>query len=307
MAVTRAQPRLGIVVVFHDMQREAPRTIETLAAPYQRGVGCDDVEVIAVDNGSAVPLEGSIPPVDGLRLRWLRQPPGLVSPCAAINEAVASATARDVMVCIDGARMLSPGLVRRTLAVLEAREHPFVYTLGMHLGPKVQNESMLEGYDQDVEDRLLASCRWREDGYRLFQVASLAASSRDGFFGQLSESNCFAMRRTDFLSIGGMDERFTSPGGGLANLDFFNRAHALPDVSPVMLLGEATFHQYHGGVATNVPAADHPWDRMAAEYLRIRGQPYAKTAGRPDYRGWLSPRYHAALMPGPVDGDPPRG
>ena len=68
-------------------------------------------------------------------------------------------------------------------------------------------------------------------------------------------------------------------------------------VAPVMLLGEATFHQFHGGVATNVPRAEHPWARMAAEYEAIRGKPYANEGTRPDYAGWLSPRYHAALMP----------
>jgi len=106
------------------------------------------------------------------------------------------------------------------------------------------------------------------------------------------------MRRDDFLRIGGMDERFASPGGGLANLDFFNRAHALPDVSPIMLLGEATFHQFHGGVASNAPAGEHPWQRMAEEYRQVRGHEYAKQAGQPDYRGWLSPRYHGPLLPG---------
>lgn len=297
MAMRRAAPRLSVIVVFHDMHREAVRTLATLSLPYQRGVAAGDVEIIAVDNGSRQPLrEADLGAVgDGCDL--LHVPPGNPSPCAAINLAATRARARYVMVCIDGARMSSPGVLRHALAALESREHPFVYTLGMHLGPKPQNESMLEGYDQAAEDALLASVPWQQDGYRLFGISSLAYSSRDGYFGQLSESNCFALRRDDFIALGGMDEAFASAGGGLVNLDFFNRVHQLAGVAPAMLLGEATFHQFHGGVATNVPRSEHPWPRMAAEYEAIRGRPYANEATRPDYVGWLSPRYHAALMP----------
>ena len=44
-----AAPRLSIVVAFHDMAREAARTLATLAPGYQRGVAADAYEVIAVD------------------------------------------------------------------------------------------------------------------------------------------------------------------------------------------------------------------------------------------------------------------
>ena len=291
--------RLSIVAVFHEMRREAARTLETLCTPYQRGIDAADYEIVAVDNGSRAPLRREDIDAVSPAIRLLQEPPGDPSPCAAINRAVATARGEFVMVCIDGARMLSPGIVRHALAALETRRHPFVYTLGMHLGPKPQNASMLEGYDQAAEDALLETIPWREDGYRLFGISSLAHSSQGGFFGRLSESNCFALHRDDFLALGGMDERFTSPGGGLVNLDFFNRAHAIEGVSPVMLLGEASFHQFHGGVATNVPQAEHPWPRMAGEYRRIRGRDFATEATRPDYAGWLSPRYHAALMPMP--------
>lgn len=292
-----AVPRLSVIVVFHDMRREAARTLLTLSVPYQRDVSTADFEIIAVDNGSRTPLRPEDIDAASADALLLTVPPGNPSPCAAINLAASRARGEFVMVCIDGARMLSPGVLRRALDALEAHAHPFVYTLGMHLGPKPQNESMLEGYDQSTEDALLSGVHWQRDGYALFSVACLAYSSSGGYFGQLSESNCFALRREDLLALGGMDEAFASPGGGLVNLDFFNRAHGFPGIAPVMLLGEASFHQFHGGVATNVPRVAHPWERMAAEYERIRGKSYANESFRPDYAGWLSPRYHAALMP----------
>lgn len=45
----------------------------------------------------------------------------------------------------------------------------------------------------------------------------------------------------------------------------------------VTLLGEGTFHQLHGGVATNasVEKLDNSWERWARQYQDIRGRPYA--------------------------------
>ena len=40
------------------------------------------------------------------------------------------------------------------------------------------------------------------------------------------------------------------PGGGLVNLDFYTRASLRSDVELVQILGEGTFHQFHGGAMT---------------------------------------------------------
>jgi len=284
ITVPRA-PKLSVVVVFHAMAREAPRTLHTLSTAYQHGVDALDYEVIAVDNGSNPPLDPALAPGFGAQFTHLAHAPRWPSPCEGVNAGVRAARGEFVMVCIDGARMLSPGLLRQALAALALAPHPFVYTLGMHLGPKVQNESMLEGYDQAREDALLATVDWKRDGYALFGISSVALSSRNGFFSALSESNCFALRRDDYLALGGLDEAFTSAGGGLVNLDFFNRVHEDPRFQPVLLLGEATFHQFHGGTATNVPPAQHPWQAMAAEYEAIRGKPFRSSFRPPLYYG----------------------
>lgn len=289
--------KLSIVVAFHNMRREAVRTLYTLSAGYQRGMTTEDYEVIAVDNGSNEPLKGcTVVAAHGPNFRHMLFETTLPSPCAAINRAVAAANGENVMICIDGARMLTPGVLRYALAALGQYANPFVYTLAMHLGYKPQNELIDEGYDQRVEDALLDSVDWREDGYRLFLVSGTAYSSGRGFFSRLFESNCFALRRADYLALGGLDERFQSAGGGLVNLDFFNVAHEQPFIQPVMLLGEASFHQFHGGVATNVPRREHPWQNMAAEYARIRGKPFTSSWRQPHYYGWLSSKYHAKLV-----------
>ena len=280
-----ARPALSVVVVFYDMQREAERTLYSLTAEYQREVTETAYEVIAVDNGSRQPLDRRQVERFGPHFRYRFYPATTPSPCAALNAMVKAARGRYVMCCIDGARMLSPGILRHTLRLLPQFAHPFIYTLGMHLGRELQNQSLLNGYNQQIEDALLDSVDWRHDGYQLFNIACLAGSSAKGPFGAMTESNGFALRKADYWALGGYDERFASPGGGLCNLDWFNRVHGNPQFQPVRLLGEATFHQFHGGVATNVPPYQHPWPAMAEEYRAIRGQDFASVYREPLYWG----------------------
>jgi hypothetical protein len=57
-----------------------------------------------------------------------------------------------------------------------------------------------------------------------------------------------------------------------------------------MLLGEATFHQFHGGVATNTPRTRRPVQPMAAEYLALRGATFARSPVKPVLLGSLPPQ-----------------
>src|SRR5207302_5548632 len=103
------------------------------------------------------------------------------------------------------------------------------------------------------EDALLATIDWPQDGYRLFEIATLDESSVDGWLFPISESNALFLTRAMWTALGGVDERFDAPEGGLLNLDTFRRSVELPGADLVVLLAEAAFHQLHGGIATNSP------------------------------------------------------
>lgn len=279
---------LSVVVSFHNMKREAERTLFSLTAAYQQGVDGAAYEVIAIDNGSTEALDERWVTAFGETFRYLYHDTISKSPCGAMNRAVRAAESELVMCIIDGARILSPRVLSYSLALSGVFEHPFVYTLGMHIGSKPQNFLVAEGYSRAREDAVLQTTDWTSNGYALFNVSCVALSSKNGFFSRLTETNCFMMKKSDFLELGGFDERFSSPGGGLANLDFFNRIHEDAKFSPVMLLGEATFHQFHGGVATNVPIHEHPWDAMEKEYRSLRGKPFESSFRDPLYYGRVS-------------------
>lgn len=146
---------------------------------------------------------------------------------------------------------------------------------GIYLGPKEQKHSVAEGYDQAREDALLDESDWLDDGYRLFDIATLAGSSEVGFFLPLAESNGLFMPSRLWRELGGFDERFVSPGGGYVNLDLYRRACELPNSQLIALLGEGTFHQVHGGVTTGTEPSHI--DAFKAEYARLRGHEFDPT------------------------------
>jgi glycosyltransferase involved in cell wall biosynthesis len=288
---------LSVVVIFYNMRREAPRTLYSLSEKYQQNTEGLKYEVIAIDSGSTEPLEEATVKSIGGNFRYIYFDAHTPSPCEALNYGVKNAQGQLITLCIDGARILSPGILHSSMLAAKLYENPFIYTLGMHIGLKPQPALVEENYSQTDEDKLLASVDWERDGYSLFDISSVALSSGIGYFSKLKESNCVTMRRSTYKKIGGFDERFKSPGGGLTNLDFFNRANEIADIHPVMLLGEATFHQFHNGTATNVSQKDHPWEEMAQEYLTIKGKVFRPYYKKPVYFGNIHSHCHHLISP----------
>lgn len=141
-------PRLSIIVCAYQMQREVPRTLLSLP-PLQKGVDCIDYEIIVVDNGSPQPLTlGDTQRHAARPVRLVRVPAASArtSPVTAINAAVEEHVASELlMICIDGARMASSHLVRRSFDVLAHHPEAFAFCGSRHLAPKLQMESVPEG------------------------------------------------------------------------------------------------------------------------------------------------------------------
>jgi hypothetical protein len=265
------------------MVREAPRTIVSASPPYQQDIAADDIEVIVVENGSDKPLSQSYRQSLRRPFKILDMPSPRPSPVFAMNWAAREHATGDIlMFAIDGARIFSDRLFTETLRAHASIDDAFVFTLAWHLGPKVQMISAGEGYDQKVEDRLIEQAGWPAKRDGLFDISVFAGSSAGGFFRPIAESNAFAIRRDLYERLGGYDERFTSPGAGLANLEMFHRYTTRPGARNVCLLGEGTFHQFHGGIATSGRVKG---DAFAREYEQIFGRPYVPPQYETTYFG----------------------
>lgn len=275
---------LAVVVVAHQMGRELPRTLESLARTYQRGVASIDYEVVVVDNGSDPAVPDSLRKTFCGKLRVLRIDNAPPSPARACNLGVRATDSRYVGVILDGARMVTPGAIAKLLGAAKSRRRAIATLLAWHLGPDHQSRSMQRGYGPEEEDRLLASIRWPSDGYRLFTVGSLAGANPDGFFGAVSESCFFIIERALWEEVGGLDERFDLPGGGLVSPDLFSRLSGLAETQVTVVLGEGSFHQVHGGASTKPGVDLTPW---MEQYERLRGHPYAPPDYVPEYFGRL--------------------
>jgi hypothetical protein len=293
------RPAISLIVVAYDMARELPRTLHTLSRAYQRDIEELDYEVIVVDNGSPEPVPAGMVHGCGPEFRLLRIDDASPSPAAAVNRGASIARGEQLGLIVDGARMVTPGVLHWARRATFLRPQAVVAVVGFHLGPDLQRHAARYGYNQQVEDALLLQLNWRLDGYRLFQASTLAGSAVAGWSGPLAESNCLFVPATLFHQLGGFEERFSSPGGGLVNLDFYRRACQAPDTELFCLAGEGSFHQIHGGITTG--GDDGPASRfedMRAEYQAIRGEPFEITRRRATLLGRVGPETAAVMSAG---------
>lgn len=273
------EPRLSVLVVAYDItSRELPRTLRSLRADYQRGARAEDYEVVVLDNGSPQP----IPPTlvcehGGPTARVHRLDPAPASPMRAVNVGAGLVRGERLAVMIDGARLVSPGLVALALATT-GRDVLIAPTY--HLGPDLQNRSVLAGYSQAAEDAALAALGWPDapgSGEHLWEIACFGGSQRFGLFEPPVESNFVCLSREMFTEMNGYDEAFDLPGGGYGSADALRRAAELPGARWLLAAGEGTFHQLHGGTAAN----DADPARFTARLERYEAEYRTLRAGRP--------------------------
>lgn len=289
-SVRASSPRLSLVVVVYKMPEQAEQTLLSLSPEYQQGVTAEDYEVIVVENSSSSPLSAEL--IAGLPRNFhhhLRQE-NQSTPVHAANHGLSCAQGDYIALMIDGARMVTPGVVKSLLGGHQLSRDAVVSVPGYHLGRQLQQRAVELGYGYEEEAALLASIDWPANGYGLFDVACFSGSCAAGLFSAHSESNCLSMPRHLWSKLGGLDTRFDLVGGGLVNLDLYKRACGLPGVEHIVLMGEGTFHQFHGGVTTGgIERARR--DALIAtfqeQYVTLRGEPFQPPQTSPTYLGQL--------------------
>ena len=283
-AAARDAIDLSVVVVFYNMRREAARTLHSLSRAYQEEIGTVDYEVIVVENGSRddQKLDEAFVKSFGPEFRYLDLgADAMPSPAMALNRGIREGRGRAFALMIDGAHVLTPGVLRFGLAGLATYAPAIVATQQWYIGPGQQGDAMVHGYDQEYEDRLFDAIRWPSAGHRLFEIGHFVGD-RDWFDG-VWESNCMFVPRSVLAQVGSFDESFSMAGGGYANLELYERLGSSPDVTVCTIMGEGSFHQVHGGTTTNQTDAAERRSRVfgyGRHYADLRGRPF-KGPGKP--------------------------
>ncbi len=284
-------PEVSFIVIVYNMPLQAEKTLQSLTAQYQEGVSEQDYEVIVVENESANTLSQdflrTLPGNFSYHLRAEKEP----TPVHAINHGAGISRGRYLCVMIDGARMVTPGVVKNILRGHRMHDKTVVTVPGYHIGDQLQQDAVDNGYGVAEDQALIRSIGWPLEGYRLFDISCFSGSCAPGFFRPNSESNCISIPRDLWAALGGLDTRFNLRGGGLVNLDLYRRACEYPGVEHVVLIGEGTFHQFHGGVTTGGEARavrDAFIEEIKHQYEELRGEPYQSPQTAPIFLGEIS-------------------
>ncbi|MEM9043259.1 MAG: glycosyltransferase [Pseudomonadota bacterium] len=252
---------LSFVIVYYNIPQQIERTLMTCAPSYQ-SVGSDEIEVILVDNGSTEPLPDDLqerfPHVRQI-LRVDEHP----SPVFALNEGIRAARFEMVAAMIDGAHMLSPGVVRNASDAWALFQNPVINVPQYFLGSVSQNlTEQTQAFA--AEGNALEEVGWPEDGYSLFEYAVYPGENHRRSWVDAIESNCLITTKRVLDACGMFDERYDEAGAGFANLEIYSRLIHAPENSYVALPGEGTFHQDHRGVTTQ--RAPEERDRLVKIY-----------------------------------------
>ena len=288
---------LSVVVNFYNMRREAARTLASLSSMYQTGSDALDYEVLCVDNGSDPPLEEEWVASFGPQFRLIRPSRKLSSPCAALNEAALMARGKYLALMIDGAHVLTPGVFRETLQAWRENPDAVVALRQWFIGGD-QRWLTLVGYTREQEDQLFERIRWPLNGYDLFRIGSPMSDNPEHWFDGITETNCLMLPAALYDRIGGFDEGFDQAGGGFANLDLWRRASASAAAPLIAMVGEASFHQFHGGTTTNVDdlEKDLRVRSYANAYRSLRGGDFVRVErGSLTFRGHMSSEFATGM------------
>jgi glycosyltransferase involved in cell wall biosynthesis len=252
--VNTSQPRISVILIGYKMPSQLRNTLATLAAGYQHGMSAADYEVIVVENSSDSTLTDtdvqSLP--DNFRY-FLRENTGR-TPVPAINFAFQQCLGNYIGLIMDGARMLSPGVIRSADMASRLDTNALTVVPGYHLGEQEQHFNEDPELALQEERRLLTSVDWRSDGYELFAISTFSGANRRGYLHPIMECNCLFASRDSYAQIGYADPQFTLHGGGSINLHMYRSLGMRPQSRVVVVPGEGSFHQYHGGVTTSAYA-----------------------------------------------------
>ena len=183
---------------------------------------------------------------------------------------------------IDGAHVLTPGVLQFGLAGLRTYAPAIVATQQWYVGPGQQGDAMDDGYDQAYEDRLFDASTGRTPATGSSRSATSSAIAT-GSTACGRATACSSRARCSSRSAA--STRASRCRAAATRTSSSTSASARHPTSPsCTIIGEGSFHQVHGGVTTNQADADErrPQDLRLQRALRRASRPALPRARQAD-------------------------
>jgi hypothetical protein len=211
--------------------------------------------------------------------------PGITNATYAMNMCREYAKGNLLILMVDSGRIPTPGSVAATRQAFEEQGPDICTTINpYHIGKHYFRPEWTVVQCRELMEKI----RWREDPYRLFEVAAHTHISRTG---DVNESTFQGITYENFVNVGGEELSFTS--WGPYNIDFWRRCtkpkpkddrqivgqlpeHWGPGIGfglrPLTIAGEGTFHIHHEVTAERDLAALKTDDEMIWKHYASVGE-----------------------------------
>jgi len=278
---------ITLVIAAYNLPRFINRTL-TSCTPHYQGFKPSEFEVIIVDNGSSTPLKKE----DFRDYPFVSQViriDGKPSPVYGLNKGIQAAKFSNVGVMIDGAHMLTPGVLQNAKTALQLFKRPVINVPQYILGDFSQNLSSIENA-YEYEEQNLEKVGWPQYGYTLFDFCVLPGEDVIKKTFQAIETNCLITTKEVFNDCGAFNELFDEPGAGMANLEIFSRLCNDVKNKYVTLAGEGSFHQNHHGTTTGASREDRDAlvKSFSEKHKTVTGKEFSFTFRAPFLLGELN-------------------
>ncbi|KZR65040.1 glycosyltransferase family 2 protein [Prochlorococcus sp. MIT 1306] len=268
---------LSIIIGCYELTTQIERTIVSIHKALQRVPNITS-EIIIADNSLKAIIDTSKSKELNFVLReygHLRQPIHHI-----INDSVKYSKGNLLCVMIDGARLCSKGVFRKSLILFQHDPNCLIHIPNFQIGPVHQMYASEVDFGLKDEERLLIDLGW-PNVHSVDLIRASTLEEHAGLGPTIFESNCLLVSRRIWDKVGGYDERFLRMDGGFASADLLYR---LSKVCSALLIlkNEGSFHQLHGGSTTISPKqTEIGLKDMTTEYRQIKGFPVRRSFGKP--------------------------
>src|SRR5690625_3992840 len=153
-------PKISVLDVIYRMSHQAENTLRSLSAKYQRDIAVGEYEVVVVENNSDDELGRERAKSIAKNIRYFYREESAVSPVPAFQQAVEQARGEVLGIIIDGAHMVTPGVLSNVQSAFRMDSEAVVAVPGYHIGDCHQDKLQDPAAFLELQDSLLRGIDW---------------------------------------------------------------------------------------------------------------------------------------------------